>query len=154
VSLGIALWTRFDTRRQERRRNAAELYSVFADLSRIRHEATDFLKAHVRSEHPLSYQAMHEADERHEMLDATTELLQFWERAGRLIESEYVDRALAREFLRHYLESHYSDYLHRFMKLGEVRPDAPSYRQWASAVELLVKRWKISPPETSDKNLA
>ena len=134
----------FMTSQFEKRRNAVALYTEFAtpDMEKCRGEATRFLRFNLQSPNPLTFQEMHEkADDAD--LRAASRLIHFWEKTWYLLQSNYVDAKLTREFLRHYFENHYQKCFVELARLGEIR-DEVNYTKWVLAVRNLAKTWGIS----------
>lgn len=130
--------------RFERRRNAVTLYTEFAtpDMEKCRDVAFKFLLYNLQLPNPLTFQEMHgQADDAD--LAAVSRLLHFWEKTWYLLQANYVDAKLTREFLRHYFENHYQKCLAEFARLSEMR-DEVNYRKWALAVRNLARVWGIS----------
>lgn len=150
VSLRLALRGEAVQRHAERRRNAAELYALFAsaELERARADAAAFLRANNAQASPLSFQQMH-SECTTGTLTAVTRVIQFWERAAIFVETNYVDDELTRRFLRHFFESHCQNYLVAFSVLCRARPDDGPYLQWTYALERLASIWGIRLSDSS-----
>jgi hypothetical protein len=146
ICLSLYLSTRSETfyLSAERRRNAADLYTLFStvEMERARGDAWAFLEANAKSPKPLSYEEIHRCST--ETLTAVTQVIQFWERTAHFLEARHIDGPLAKRLLGHYFESHYQTLLTRLVDVSREKTVAKNLLQWTVAVEYLAKKWGVA----------
>ena len=135
----------------ERRRNAAELYTLFssAEIERARGDAWAFLCENGEKAAPLSYEQIHRCSS--ETLTAVTRVIQFWERTAHFLDARHVDEHLTKRLLKHFFESHYQGYLFRLVEVSKRRPDPTNMLEWTVAIQDLARRWQV-PPRAAAQN--
>jgi len=136
----------------EKSKNAVTLYNEFLspDMEVIREESSRLIKANNRSITPLTYQQMHQAEDKNYLI-AISRLVHFWEKVEKLIENNFVDENLTTELLQNYFRSHYKNFLEQFATYC-CENDHDNYQKWAQEVNDLANRWQIGSNQVSKAN--